>query len=119
MQAGTAEAVRKGREKYMKEDRKEITVKIHSEKGLHVRIAAMLVQKADRLRRKYHANFYIRREGFHVVPLTSLLLVTAMKIKRDEEIVLITQGENVEEASGEMKKFLESDFRETDLNMNH
>lgn len=118
MQAGTAEAIRKGRKKCMKEDRKEIIVKIHSEKGLHVRIAAMLVQKADRLRRKYHANFYIRREGFHDVPLTSLLLVTAMKIKRDEEIVLITQGENVEEASGEMKKFLESDFRETDLNMN-
>lgn len=102
----------------MREDRREITVKIHSEKGLHVRIAAMLVQKADRLCRKYHANFYIRREGFHDVPLTSLLLVTSMKIKRDEEIVLITQGENVGEASEEMKEFLESDFRESDLNMN-
>ena len=44
----------------MREDRTEAVVKIRSEKGLHVRIAAMLVQKAERLRRKYHVNFHIR-----------------------------------------------------------
>lgn len=66
----------------MREDRTEAVVKIRSEKGLHVRIAAMLVQKAERLRRKYHVNFHIRRKGFHDVPLTSLLLVTSMKIKK-------------------------------------
>lgn len=102
----------------MREERTEVTVRIHSEKGLHVRIAAMLVQKADQLRRKYHVSFYIRREGFHDVPLTSLLLVTSMKIKKDEEIVLITQGEKAKKASEEMKNFLESDFRESDLKMN-
>lgn len=101
----------------MKENRVESIVKIHSEKGLHVRIAAMLVQKADRLRRKYQADFYIKREGFRDVPLTSLLLVTSMRIKKDEEILLITQGENVEQAAAEMKAFLESDFSESGRNM--
>lgn len=102
----------------MREDRTEAVVKIRSEKGLHVRIAAMLVQKAERLRRKYHVNFHIRRKGFHDVPLTSLLLVTSMKIKKNEEIILITQGEQVEEAAAEMKGFLEGDFLENDLNLN-
>ncbi|MCI8483133.1 MAG: sigma 54-interacting transcriptional regulator [Lachnospiraceae bacterium] len=101
----------------MRENRVESIVKIHSEKGLHVRIAAMLVQKADRLRRKYQADFYIKREGFRDVPLTSLLLVTSMRIKKDEEILLITQGKNVEQAAAEMKAFLESDFLESERNM--
>jgi len=92
------------------EKKVEVTVKIQYEKGLHVRVAAMIVQKADKLQNQYQVNFHIRREGLNEVPLTSILLVTALKVKMNEEIILITQGENAKKASEEMKQFLESDF---------
>lgn len=85
-------------------------VKIRYERGLHVRVAAMIVQKADQLQSRYGVVFHICREGLNNVPLTSILLVTALKIKQNQEIYLITEGDRVEEASREMKQFLESDF---------
>ena len=91
---------------------------IRYEKGLHVRVAAMIVQRADKLQQKYHVNFLVKREGLHEVPLTSLLLVTSLKVKMNDEIILITQGEEIEQASAEMKQFLESDFSITSTEIN-
>lgn len=88
----------------------EEKIKIRCENGLHVRIAAMIVQRADRLQKDYQVTFYIRREGMHNVPLTSILLVTALKIKQNEEICLVTEGERAAKAAGEMRQLLESDF---------
>ena len=93
-------------------------VVIKNQKGLHVRIAAMIVQKADELQEKYSVRFKISKNTFNVVPLTSILLVTALKIKQDDEITLITEGDRVEEASEEMKLFLESDFVVDKVEMN-
>lgn len=88
----------------------EEKVKINCKNGLHVRVAAMIVQKADYLQKEYKVTFYIRREGMNNVPLTSILLVTALKIRQDEEIFLVTVGEGAGEAAAEMRKLLESDF---------
>lgn len=96
----------------------EEPVIIRYEKGLHVRVAAMIVQRADKLQQKYHVNFLVKREGLHEVPLTSLLLVTSLKVKMNDEIILITQGEEIEQASAEMKQFLESDFSITSTEIN-
>ena len=63
----------------------EEKITIHYEKGLHVRVAAMIVQKADELQAKYGVVFHVRREGMHDVPLTSILLVTALKVKREKK----------------------------------
>lgn len=93
-----------------KTEKIEEKVKIRYERGLHVRVAAMIVQKADKLQSHYGVVFYIRREGMNNVPLTSILLVTALKIKQNQEIYLVTEGDRAEEASREMKQFLESDF---------
>lgn len=88
----------------------EERVKINCKNGLHVRVAAMIVQKADNLQKEHKVTFYIRREGMHNVPLTSILLVTALKIRQNEEIYLVTVGEGAGEAAAEMKTLLESDF---------
>ena len=93
-----------------KTQRIEEKVTIHYEKGIHVRVAATIVQKADRLQNEYNVLYSVHREGLHNVPLTSILLVTALKVKKGEEIYLVTEGEQAEEASKEMKQFLEGDF---------
>lgn len=96
----------------------EEKITIHYEKGLHVRVAAMIVQKADELQTKYGVVFHVHREGLHNVPLTSILLVTALKVKKGEHIYLVTEGESPKEASREMKEFLESDFDISPLELN-
>lgn len=88
----------------------EELVTIRHEKGLHVRAAAMVVQKADKLQNQYNVTFHIRKDGVHNIPLTSILLVTALRIKKGQEICLVTQGEQAKEASREMREFLEGDF---------
>ena len=62
-----------------KRQRIEEKVTIYYEKGLHVRVAATIVQKADRLQNEYNVLYSVHREGLHNVPLTSILLVTALK----------------------------------------
>lgn len=88
----------------------EEMVTIRHEKGVHVRVAAMIVQKADKLQKQYNVVFHLRKDGVHNIPLTSILLVTALRIKKDQEICLVTQGEQAKEASEEMREFLEGDF---------
>ncbi len=101
-----------------KTQRIEEKVTIYYEKGLHVRVAATIVQKADRLQNEYNVLYSVHREGLHNVPLTSILLVTAVKVKKGEEIYLVTEGEQAEEASKEMKQFLEGDFNISQSELN-
>lgn len=101
-----------------KTQRIEEKVTIYYEKGLHVRVAATIVQKADRLQNEYNVLYSVHREGLHNVPLTSILLVTALKVKKGEEIYLVTEGEQAEEASKEMKQFLEGDFNISQSELN-
>lgn len=81
-------------------------------------MAATIVQKADRLQNEYNVLYSVHREGLHNVPLTSILLVTALKVKKGEEIYLVTEGEQAEEASKEMKQFLEGDFNISQSELN-
>ena len=41
-----------------------------------------LYKKADRLQNEYNVLYSVHREGLHNVPLTSILLVTALKVKK-------------------------------------
>jgi len=70
-----------------KTQRIEEKVTIHYEKGIHVRVAATIVQKADRLQNEYNVLYSVHREGLHNVPLTSILLVTALKVKKGEDLL--------------------------------
>ena len=67
-----------------KTQRIEEKVTIHYEKGLHVRVAATIVQKADRLQNEYNVLYSVHREGLHNVPLTSISNgVEGQKRRRD------------------------------------
>lgn len=85
-------------------------VTIHHEKGLHARVAAMIVQKAEELQKKYNVIFKVKKGALKQVPLSSILLLISMKIKVNDEVEIITCGENVKVASQLMGDFMESDF---------
>lgn len=99
-----------------KEMRQIITV--NYEKGLHVRVVAMIVQTAGELQKKYNIKYKIKIGSFNEVPLTSILLVSALKIKKNDQFELITVGEKAYEASIELKKYLEGNFNVEDKNIN-
>ncbi|PKM94595.1 MAG: Fis family transcriptional regulator [Firmicutes bacterium HGW-Firmicutes-1] len=83
---------------------------INHEKGLHARVAAMIVQKAEELQKKYNVIFKVKKGAYKEVPLSSILLLISMKIKAKDEIEIITSGEDVKIATQLMGDFLESDF---------
>lgn len=93
-------------------------VKITHEKGLHARVAAMIVQKAEELQKRYNVVFKVRKGAFREVPLSSILLLISMKIKVNDEIEMITTGEDVEIAAQIMGEYLESDFDYDQSSMN-
>jgi len=83
-------------------------------KGLHARVAAMVVQKTYELQNKYNVQLYIQSMHSEKIPLSSLLILTSMKIRPGDEVYIIAEGENPELAAAEMQTLLESDFAITD-----
>ncbi len=79
-------------------------------KGLHARVAAMIVQKAEELQKKYNVEFKVKKGAYKEVPLNSILLLISMKIKAKEEFEMLTEGEGAEEASILMAEYLGGDF---------
>lgn len=91
-------------------------VRIHHEKGLHARMAAMVVNKANELEKKYKVELYISYKNKKKVPATSLMPLVLLKIRRFEEIGVEALGDEPEAALDEMIKFLKSDFNKQDEN---
>ncbi|VDN46784.1 Fis family transcriptional regulator [Petrocella atlantisensis] len=96
-------------------------VMIKHKKGLHARVAAMIVQKAVELQKEHEVIFKVQKGTFKEVPLTSILLLISMRIKAGEEIEILTIGNDVietKEASEKMGIYLESDFDYDQTSMN-
>ncbi|QGU94294.1 PAS domain S-box protein [Clostridium bovifaecis] len=91
-------------------------VKIHHEKGLHARMAAMVVNKANELEKKYEVELYISYKDKKKVPATSLMPLVLLKIRRLEEITVEAIGNSTEAPLDEMIEFLKSDFNKQDKN---
>lgn len=89
------------------------------EKGLHARVAAMVVHKAGELQQKYGVIYRVLKNGYSEVPLDSILLLVELRIKANETLELITYGEQAEEASEEMIQFLEGGFHFDSANTVH
>ena len=79
-------------------------------KGLHARVAAMIVQKTYELQKKYDTMLYFQKSGSEEIPLGSLLILTSFKIKAGDEVSVIAYGDSAEAAADEMGRYLESDF---------
>lgn len=79
-------------------------------KGMHARVAAMIVQKTYELQNKYNTFLCLKKENMEDIPLGSLLILLSLKIKAGDEIKIAAYGGLAEEAATEMAVYLESDF---------
>lgn len=79
-------------------------------RGMHIRAAAMLVQKAYEIQHNYDANIYIRNEIGREAPATALMAIHSLNLKPGEQITILASGKNVPEAIDCFIELLQSDL---------
>lgn len=84
------------------------------EKGLHARVAAMVVQKAHELELKWQVKLYLRQADGPAVPAASIMQLVSLRIKKGDLVRVEASGWSADAATDEMKAFLESDFQLAD-----
>jgi len=82
---------------------KLVTIRLHG--GLRARSAARFVQQANRFR----ANVYLER-GNHRVNAKSIMGVMGLALAAGEEVVLVADGPDAEEAVAALAKFLSHEY---------
>lgn len=96
----------------------EIQVKITYSKGIHTRVAAMIVQKCQELMKKYQCRLFIKRERDHsVIPGNSMLALVSMKITEGETIYVYSDQDRTEEAVEAFAAFLGGSFQLEQCNL--
>lgn len=83
---------------------------IHDEGGIHARVAAMIVQRAQELCERYDCHLYIRSERSERCEMHSLMKLVALKVAQGDSVFVSSEGDNGRQAVIEMVHFLESDF---------
>lgn len=96
--------------------RKEILFK--NSKGLHIRAAAMLAQKANEVQKEYDANLYIRNQKGHEVPATALMALHSLHIKPGDKITILATGSNAKTALEKFSRLLDGDLTPKDREEN-
>lgn len=87
---------------------------IRHNKGLHARVAAMVVQKSGELQAKYQVSLFFRYRDREKIPATSLMPLVSLRVKEGDELWVSGSGEMAGPAVEEMVRFLESDFQMLD-----
>ena len=64
----------------------EQEVVIQNENGLHVRVAAMIVQKAQELYVKHQCRLYLRSARSQRIELHNLMMLVALKVQRVDTV---------------------------------
>ncbi|MFD3158425.1 sigma 54-interacting transcriptional regulator [Haloimpatiens sp. FM7330] len=90
-----------------------IKVLIKNKKGLHARVAAMVVHKAAELQKKYNVQLYLYKNDKRI-SATSLMPLVLLKIKQNEIVLIEGVGESTKLAISEMAEFLQGDFSFSD-----
>ncbi|MDK2918141.1 MAG: phosphocarrier protein HPr [Candidatus Petromonas sp.] len=85
----------------------EKTVKILNESGLHARPAALLVKTAS----QFKSDIKIEFNGI-AANAKSIMNVMSMGLKKDDEIKLVIEGPDAEEAMKALVELIESKFNE-------
>lgn len=83
---------------------------IHDEGGIHARVAAMIVQRAQELCERYDCHLYIRSERSERCEMHSLMKLVALKVAQGDSVFVSSEGDNGRQAVIEMVRFLESNF---------
>jgi phosphotransferase system HPr (HPr) family protein len=87
------------------EHRKRITI-AHN-RGIHARVAAALTYKGSEINRKYDVYIWIQKTNEDIkIPITSMVALTSLSIRKGDEIVLICEGERGQEALEEISEYL-------------
>lgn len=84
------------------------------EKGLHARVAAMIVQKAHELEGKWQVKLYFRQPNGSAVSAASMMTLVSLRVKKGDLLLVEASGQLADTATEEMKAFLESDFQLAD-----
>ncbi|MGL6184447.1 MAG: sigma 54-interacting transcriptional regulator [Clostridium chrysemydis] len=82
---------------------------INHEKGLHARVVAMVVIKANEINKKYNCNLYIKYKDREKILATSLMPLVLLKVKKGEEIYLTCDTDDIKPLK-EFSEFIEGDF---------
>jgi PAS domain S-box-containing protein len=83
---------------------------IDYKKGIHARIAALVVQKANNLKNKYNDKLFIGRSEDKLLPATSLISVVSSNIRYQDEIIVVSRGDNSDKSIKEFVDFLKGRF---------
>ena len=94
---------------------KKIT--ILNKKGIHARTAVMIVSHANSIKNVKKVQFYIQKEDTQAkVPLTSMLALTSLGIRRGDVVIVSAVGENAHDAISELESYFTG---EIDLKINN
>ncbi|SFB18379.1 HPr family phosphocarrier protein [Clostridium frigidicarnis] len=93
-------------------------VVIKPQKGLHARIVAMVVHKANDINKKYNTRLSIKYKDRKSIPAVSLMPLILLKVKKGEEITVEAEGGEELKALEELYDFLNSDFHIDDEEQN-
>lgn len=97
----------------------EKKIKINHEKGIHARVAAALVHKANDIQEKYKVKIFIKYMEKNVAS-TSLMPLINLKVRDKEEVSIEVAGDREESALEEIMQFFNNDFGLSDNNtINH
>lgn len=87
---------------------------VKNKNGLHIRLAAMLVNKAGELSKKYNTTLYIRRPKMEIPFAFSILAVISLKILENEEVEICSSSDdsNSKMAVRQLILFIDNEFGE-------
>lgn len=79
-------------------------------KGMHIRAAAMVVNKAYEIKKMMGTSIYIRNQSGREVPATALMAIHSLNIKPGEPITVVAKGPNVDEAIDNFEELFKRDL---------
>lgn len=79
-------------------------------KGMHIRAAAMVVNKAYEIENMMGTSIYIRNQSGREVPATALMAIHSLNIKPGERITIVAKGPNVNEAIERFEELFKRDL---------
>lgn len=95
---------------------KEIT--IENKKGIHARTAAIIISFVNKLSEKYNSSFYIKRnEEDELLPLSSMLVLTSLGLKKGDNVILCAKGDDSKEALKDLANYFSGQIDSKILNI--
>ena len=91
---------------------------LKSENGIHVRVAAMLVQRAEELGRRFGVRLFLRTERSKPTEMHNLMKLIGLRAASGDRLYVSAETEGgslpeaAEQAAEAMRELLESDFEE-------